>query len=275
MNKNRKNKKTVIKCSVCGEEKEYAEWEVKEGRKYCSYECYHKAPRLDMIKWTDKEKRILRERFVDSSKEEILALIPRKSYDAIYRLASTYGLKKSKIGFFKSLEQRSSGFKPWTDEELKVLINRYANTMFKELLLLLPNRSEHSIRVKAHRLGLKKEEEIISQQIRERIYGENWREIEISNLYPSEFDEELKELIRKRDNYECQICRVPQRECEQKLSIHHINYDKKNCSSENLISLCTDCHIKTNSNRDFWEIMLSNIIIRKGVVNGKESSSKI
>ena len=44
-----------------------------------------------------------------------------------------------------------------------------------------------------------------------------------------------------------------------KLDVHHINYDKKNCSSDNLISLCHSCHLKTNYNRVYWENYFSKI----------------
>lgn len=74
--------------------------------------------------------------------------------------------------------------------------------------------------------------------------------------YPEEFNYELKEKIRDRDNHECQNCHMTEEEHIQitgkKLSIHHIDYDKTNCKEENLISLCILCHIKTNFNRTYW-----------------------
>jgi len=33
---------------------------------------------------------------------------------------------------------------------------------------------------------------------------------------------------------------------------NRVNYNKKNCNSDNLISLCLLCHRKTNGNRDYW-----------------------
>ena len=33
---------------------------------------------------------------------------------------------------------------------------------------------------------------------------------------------------------------------------NHIDYNKLNCNPNNLISLCRKCHMKTNSNRDYW-----------------------
>jgi 5-methylcytosine-specific restriction endonuclease McrA len=31
-----------------------------------------------------------------------------------------------------------------------------------------------------------------------------------------------------------------------------IDYNKKNCNPENLITLCNKCHMKTNHNREKW-----------------------
>ena len=60
--------------------------------------------------------------------------------------------------------------------------------------------------------------------------------------YPLEFNESLRELVRQRDNYKCQLCGVPQIECETKLSIHHVNHIRKDNRLVNLISLCNKCH---------------------------------
>lgn len=248
-----KSRREKIECLVCGKVLELAQWE--RSRKYCSRECFSKIPKLFAVKWTDEEKQILREHFADSSKEEILALIPRKSYGAIYRLSSTYELRKSKKGFFKSLEQRSSGFKPWTDEELKILIHKYADTSFDEMNVLLPDRSEHSIRVKAHRLGLHKTEEMIIEQMRRNILWDEWEKGESVGLYPAEFNDRLRNFVRERDNYQCRVCGAFQLEYDRKLSVHHIDYDKQNSLSNNLISLCVDCHMETNYNRDYWQII--------------------
>lgn len=75
--------------------------------------------------------------------------------------------------------------------------------------------------------------------------------------YPQIFTNELKESIRKRDNYECQNCSMTEEEHIEKykeiLNVHHIDYDKKNCKKNNLISLCRKCNLKVNFNRVFWE----------------------
>jgi len=75
----------------------------------------------------------------------------------------------------------------------------------------------------------------------------------ISRLpYSFDFNDELKELIRRRDNYNCRECGRPQEKQKYPLSVHHINYDKFDTDPENLTSLCNRCHAKTNYNREFW-----------------------
>ena len=81
--------------------------------------------------------------------------------------------------------------------------------------------------------------------------------------YPAEFDDELKEQVRARDGYCCQICGKPQveeqRDQGRSLSIHHIDYDKSNSAIDNLISLCTSCHSETNGDRGNWQSILTKL----------------
>ena len=70
--------------------------------------------------------------------------------------------------------------------------------------------------------------------------------------YPINFNEKLKRYIRERDSYICQLCRASQENLNKKLCVHHIDYDKNNISSNNLLSLCPSCHGKVNSNREYW-----------------------
>ena len=76
--------------------------------------------------------------------------------------------------------------------------------------------------------------------------------------YGREFNNRLKEQIRKRDNYRCQECFRHQDELydkngkKYKLMVHHIDYNKKNNDENNLISLCRGCHSQTNFGRDDW-----------------------
>jgi len=69
--------------------------------------------------------------------------------------------------------------------------------------------------------------------------------------------DKLKNKIRQRDNYICQICNMASEEhfivYGRDLDIHHIDSNKKNCQENNLITLCRGCHARTKFNRTHWE----------------------
>jgi hypothetical protein len=55
-----------------------------------------------------------------------------------------------------------------------------------------------------------------------------------------EWTSSLKDWIKQRDNYTCMNPGCLHK--SQRLSVHHINYNKKDCSENNLITLCKKCH---------------------------------
>ncbi|MFA5442048.1 MAG: NUMOD3 domain-containing DNA-binding protein [Candidatus Paceibacterota bacterium] len=75
----------------------------------------------------------------------------------------------------------------------------------------------------------------------------NWQGGISFEPYSVDWTEDLKRAIRKRDKYTCQICGK-----EPAIIVHHIDYDKRNCNPDNLITLCESCHCKTNYNREYW-----------------------
>jgi len=87
----------------------------------------------------------------------------------------------------------------------------------------------------------------------------NWIKDRSLLEYADEFTDELKEEIRNRDRRECQLCH--KEELDRKLDVHHIDYNKKNCNEENLISLCNLCHMKTNANRKYWTEYFSSLVL--------------
>ena len=70
--------------------------------------------------------------------------------------------------------------------------------------------------------------------------------------YDYEFDNNLKEQVRFRDKYKCQLCGCSQLENGKSLDTHHIDYDKTKSNINNLIALCNNCHMKTNFNREYY-----------------------
>ena len=71
--------------------------------------------------------------------------------------------------------------------------------------------------------------------------------------YPVGWNSACREHIRKRDNYKCVVCGKTKEENGYNLSVHHVDYNKKNLDAENLVTLCRGCHNKTNTNRDYWQ----------------------
>ena len=80
--------------------------------------------------------------------------------------------------------------------------------------------------------------------------------------YPKEFTKELKAKIFKRDNYVCQKCHIYP--CND-LTAHHIDYNKKNCSKDNLITLCRTCNLEVNKDFDYWYAYFKYIIKSGGI----------
>jgi len=82
----------------------------------------------------------------------------------------------------------------------------------------------------------------------------NWKGGISFEPYSVNWTETLKRAIRERDNYICQICN------QYGYYVHHIDYNKKNCDPDNLITLCSHCHTKTNFNRKFYSYQLKQRI---------------
>ena len=79
----------------------------------------------------------------------------------------------------------------------------------------------------------------------------NWQGGKSFEPYPFEWTETLRRSIRERDNYVCQMCSELQG--DKAHAVHHIDYNKKNCDPNNLITLCCSCHMKTGGKkRNFW-----------------------
>ena len=103
--------------------------------------------------------------------------------------------------------------------------------------------------------GLTKEEDSRVKKYSEKNSGEkhfNWQGGISKEPYSFEFNKKLKKQIRQRDNFTCQECGYTEKQLGYHLSVHHIDYNKKNNNPENLICLCKSCHAQTNFKRNDW-----------------------
>jgi rRNA maturation protein Nop10 len=74
--------------------------------------------------------------------------------------------------------------------------------------------------------------------------------------YPPEF-REVRERVVDRDGHACRLCGITTDRLAEAiaewsiyrtgLAVHHIDYNKANCSEHNLITLCVVCHGKTST----------------------------
>lgn len=77
---------------------------------------------------------------------------------------------------------------------------------------------------------------------------------------------EFKDFIKERDGNKClnpDCCKNIHR-----LSVHHIDYNKKNCEPENLITLCSSCNSRANKDRE-WHKSWYKAIIQKRYLKRK------
>lgn len=89
----------------------------------------------------------------------------------------------------------------------------------------------------------------------------NWKGGLSYEIYPAIFqNKKFKKSILKRDRYKCLN---PNCECTSTiLVVHHIDYNKQNCSISNLITLCNSCNARANFNRERHQV-LYNSLLRK------------
>ncbi|MBA7652784.1 hypothetical protein ES703_60623 [subsurface metagenome] len=94
----------------------------------------------------------------------------------------------------------------------------------------------------------------------------NWQGGISFEPYDPAFNDILKEIIRERDGYICQLCGNLETENGRKLDIHHIDGDKKNSDPINLISLCPHCHTSNLQYNEKISNQLSMITTRKTII---------
>ena len=79
----------------------------------------------------------------------------------------------------------------------------------------------------------------------------NWKGGISFEPYSIEFNNQLKEEIRQRDNCQCRFCGI--KENGRAFCPHHIDYNKKNNNKKNFLLLCNSCNAKANFQREKWQ----------------------
>jgi len=110
-------------------------------------------------------------------------------------------------------------------------------------------------REKARKRGLLLvQDKIYLQKLSELLSGKNnpnWKSGLSKKPYKG-FYKKLKDEIRKRDKYTCQLCGKTEKELGYTLSVNHIDFNKENNAPKNLNALCKRCNSLINFDREKW-----------------------
>jgi len=137
--------------------------------------------------------------------------------------------------------------------------------------------SEETIKKMAESQKGKTPSEETRRRLSESRRGEkhwNWNGGTSLFRYSPEFSIAMAPYIRERDDNSCQICEKTKEEEGRELSVHHIDYNKKNNEEENLITLCVSCHGSTSNphrDRETWTELFQEKI---GDIYGSMSSGR-
>jgi len=195
------------KCRICQKP-------LKTGKIYCSLKCYHQKSPKEKIKCRQCGKYFYSYKCWQKKKQGFLC-----SKQCKYKWGSEqYRGDKSKAG--------------WRGGKIKKICKWCKKEFFKHL---------------SHTNTIEKPAKYCSRKCFDNWYRKNCRGekarrwIDGSSFLPygPGFTKTMKKKIKERDNYTCQKCGS-----KKKLSIHHIDYDKKNNKEKNLITLCISCNVK-------------------------------
>lgn len=114
----------------------------------------------------------------------------------------------------------------------------------------LENRKKQSLSHKGYKASKETKKKMSESRKGDKHW--NWKNGISCEPYSSEWTKVLKHSIRIRDFFTCKICE------KRGWVVHHIDYNKKNCDPNNLITLCSSCHSKTNYKREYWIKFFNN-----------------
>jgi len=159
------------------------------------------------------------------------------------------GLNKLTIEFVK---------KKFEKDNYKLLTKTYKNSHSK-LEYICPNGHKGSIKWGNWQQGKRC---IVCYKLNN--FGPNnpsWKGGISCEPYCQDWTKEFKDFIKKRDGYKCL-----NPDCwgvSKRLTVHHIDYNKKNCEPQNLITLCNSCNSRANTQRNWHKAWYQAIIYRR------------
>jgi len=199
----------------------------------------------------------------------------RHSEETIRKIKEENVGKKRSEATRKRMSEAKKGMK--LSEELKKKLSelKKGKKLSEEHRRNVAKANAKKNRGKTHPMYGKHHSKETKKKISEAMSGERspfWLGGKSFEPYGIEWNKDLRDQIRKRDDYTCQIGDCRKRENGKPFPIHHVDYDKRNNKKENLITLCVSCHQKTNFNREYWKGFLSDLLIKNQLNGGKDDS---
>jgi len=163
-----------------------------------------------------------------------------------YRCVYCVGNVRLTIDFIK---------KEFEKEGYKLLTKVYKNA-HQKLDYICPKGHRHSIRWNDWQRGRRCSTCKVINMSGEKHH--NWKGGISCEPYCQDWTKEFKDYIKERDGHKCL-----NPDCFRniyRLSVHYIDYNKKNCEPQNLITLCTSCNSRANKDRSWHEAWYESII---------------
>jgi len=123
--------------------------------------------------WTHEEEEILKAQYADMPRDKLLELLPGRSWDAIsYRARAHLGLCRRGMMGTRGWNKEGKIGKHWSEGEDEILRKHYRGEIGKEEVLALLGKSYTAIRVRACKLGVKREETIRWELVSNNVVAE-------------------------------------------------------------------------------------------------------
>lgn len=150
------------------------------------------------------------------------------------------------------------------EEELYTLLSRAYKNCYQKLSYICPVGHRHQVSWNDWRGGVRCPE-CASIRFSVSMSGPghpNWQGGVSKDPYCFDWTKDLKDYIKQRDGYKCMnpYCDVKN---QKDLTVHHINYNKKVCGPENLITLCRSCNGRANKDRSWHKAWYRAIMYRR------------
>ena len=196
-----------------------------------------------------------------------------------------YGIEKAKHARIK-LSESNSGKKRSDEDRKKMSLDRKGIPWNERYGIETANRMrEHNRNIQTGRIISQAAREAISKansgtyesrfgkekadkikaKISEAFKGDKhplWLGGKSFEPYGLDFNKELKKKIKERDGC-CMLCNLSLNNLKllkRNTATHHVDYVKTNNLSQNLITLCIECHLPTNYNRNQWTTFFQSIL---------------